>query len=135
MSVLHPRNLTQVPKIAISKGSYLFARPIILGFHLSFWECKWNYTYNPYKWPKKDGFEWFALIGAITHWCGPTLLESLIDEIIIYKSRIIHQAFQVPNMEVSSNLNKLYGCKAYGYGKAPPPKIVGYKVQHSPEPF
>ena len=35
---LHPRNLTQIPKIAIFKGSYLF-QTIILGIHVSFREC------------------------------------------------------------------------------------------------
>ena len=38
---IHPRNLTQIPKIASFKGSYLF-QTIILGIHVSFRECNYR---------------------------------------------------------------------------------------------
>ena len=46
-----------------------------------------------------------------------------------------HQIFQVPNMEESENLYKLYGCKAYVREFPPTPKIAGKKQFRKPEPF
>ena len=38
-------------------------------------------------------------------------------------------------MEESENLYKLYGCKAYGYGISPTPKIAEHKETRKPETF